>query len=80
MGNSKNNRNNKKPIFFSVRKSFLKAKCDSKTFSKSYSLRFIGSVRLTIDSLDSHVDNLTCNVYKTKCKHCTKSADCKMMA
>ena len=28
------------------------------------------------DSLDSLVDNPTCNLYNTKCEHCTKCIDC----
>ena len=66
-----------KASLFLVRESFVKAKSDSKTFSNSYSLRFIDSVRLMNDSLDSLVCNLTRNLYNTKYKHCMECKDCK---
>ena len=39
---------------YSVRKILVKAKSDHKTFNKSYSLKFIDSVRLMNDSFQRH--------------------------
>ena len=69
--------NTKKPVFYLVRKSFVKVKSESKTFEKKLFLRFNDSVELMNDSLDSLVYNLARNLYNTKCKHCKKSAVCK---
>ena len=68
-------KNKKCLIFiFLLRKRFGK-KC--KILLKSYFLRFIVSVRFMNGSSDSLVDNLKCNLYNTKCKHCIKYNDCK---
>ena len=44
-------------IFFSVRKKIEKVNNKGQTFTKAYSARFIDSIRLMNDSLDSHVNN-----------------------
>ena len=66
-----------KKFFFLLRKRFKKEKYNSKSFSKSYSLRFIDSTRFMNASLDSHVNYLTDINYSKKCKNCIKCKVCK---
>ena len=66
-----------KSFFFLLRKRFKKEKYNSKSFSKSYSLRFIDSTRFMNASLDSHVNYLTDINYSKKCKNCIKCKVCK---
>ena len=62
-------------LFFTLKKVWKKSK--SKISNKSYSSRFIDSVTLMNDSLDSLINNLTCDLCDIECKNWIKYKNCK---